>query len=167
MAERQRKHNPFINSAAGGRLLSALQLPFFMIRPPTGYGVLVTTGRKSGNIRRRCVRATRHQGEVVIVAIKGPRTGWLKNLESHPEVRVRIRGGTFAARAHSVVGATERHEALRAYCAARSPFEYLEYMMWRTGRPTRASIDELHRSWFEQGAVVVLELQEAEPDLRS
>lgn len=159
MADRQRAHNPFINSAAGGRLLSALQLPFFMIRPPSGYGVLMTTGRKSSKIRRRCVRATRRHGEVVIVAIKGSRTGWLKNLESSPDVRVRIRGGTFAARAHRVAGATERHEALQAYCAARSPFEYLEYMMWRRGRPTRARIDDLHRHWFEQGSAIVLELQ--------
>ena len=159
MAARQREHNPLINSAAGGRLLSALQLPLFMIRPPSGYGVLLTMGRKSGKARRRCVRATRHQNKVVVVAIKGARTGWLKNLESCPDVRVRVRGGTFAARAHRAVGATERHEALQAYCAERSPFEDLEYMMWRTGRPTREGIDDLHRHWFEHGSPVVLELQ--------
>jgi deazaflavin-dependent oxidoreductase (nitroreductase family) len=130
-----------------------------MIRPPAGYGVLLTTGRKSRKIRRRCVRATRHQGKVVVVAIKGSRTGWLKNLEFCPDVRVRVRGGTFAARAHRPIGATERDEALQAYCAARSPFEYFEYTMWRTGRPTRAGIDDLHRYWFEHGSPVLLELQ--------
>jgi deazaflavin-dependent oxidoreductase (nitroreductase family) len=158
--DRQRKHNPFITSATGGRLLSALQLPFFMIRPPSGYGILVTTGRKSGKTRRRCVRATRRHGQVVIVAIKGPRTGWLKNFECQPEVRVRIRGGTFAARGHRLVEDTERYEALQVYCAVRSPFEYLEHMIWRKGRPTRERIDDLHRHWFERGSPIVLELIE-------
>ena len=42
------KRNPFTSSAARGRTLSALQLPFFLLRPPAGYGVLTTTGRRRG-----------------------------------------------------------------------------------------------------------------------
>lgn len=73
MHARERQHNPFINSAAGGRALSALQLPFFALRPPKGFGVLTTTGRKTGKTRRKCIRAIRRGDEAYIVAIKGAR----------------------------------------------------------------------------------------------
>jgi hypothetical protein len=43
------KHTRTIRSARDGRLLSALMLPFFMLRPPAGYGVITTTGRTTGN----------------------------------------------------------------------------------------------------------------------
>jgi hypothetical protein len=64
MQATERKLNPFINTPAGGRALSAMQLPFFLVRLPSGYGVLTTTGRKTGKVRRRCVRAIR-RGDVV------------------------------------------------------------------------------------------------------
>src|SRR5687768_13396190 len=59
IAAEDRKHNPFIRTPAGGRLLSALTLPGFMIRPPAGFGVLTTTGRRTGKARLKCVRAIR------------------------------------------------------------------------------------------------------------
>jgi len=154
----QRKHNPFINSPAGGRILSAMQLPFFILRPPAGYGVLTTTGRKTGKTRRRCVRAVRRDHKVYIVAIKGARTGWLKNVLANPEVRLRIGGGAFAGIAREV-RATERPEAMDAYCERKSPFEYMEYSMWRRGRATPSRIIELHRTWFNEGTPLVVELQ--------
>lgn len=115
MAERTR--NPLTSSATGGRVLSGMQLPLFMVRPPANYGVLTTRGRKSGKRRRRCVRAVRASDKVVIVAIKGERTSWLKNLRANPEISLRIRSG-------SVAGTTrqprdEEWGALKeAYCIA-------------------------------------------------
>jgi F420H(2)-dependent quinone reductase len=85
-----RKHNPFLNSATGGRILSALQLPLFLARPPLGYGVLATRGRRSGKARRRCVRVVMRGQLAYLVAIKGPRTAWLKNIQSNPHVRLRV-----------------------------------------------------------------------------
>ena len=36
-----------------GRILSASQLPYFQLRPPHDYGVLTTTGHKTGKRRSR------------------------------------------------------------------------------------------------------------------
>ena len=53
------KHTRLIRSARDGRVLSALMLPFFMARPPSGFGVITTTGRKTGKARRKCIRVIR------------------------------------------------------------------------------------------------------------
>jgi len=152
-----RKRNPLINSAAGGRALSAAQRPLFALHPPRGFGVLTTTGRKSGKTRRRCIRAIRRGERAYIVAIKGSRTAWLKNIEARPEVSLRIPGGTFAG-AGRRLREEERDEASGAYCETVNAFDYLECMLWRSGLPTRAKIEALHRSWFEQGTPLVVEL---------
>src|SRR5437868_1453415 len=53
------KHRRLIKSAKGGARLSAVMLPFSMIRSPAGYGVLTTIGRKTGKARRKCIRVIR------------------------------------------------------------------------------------------------------------
>jgi hypothetical protein len=58
-AEHASKHARLIRSARDGRILSALMLPFFAVRPPAGYGVITTTGRKTAKARRKCVRVIR------------------------------------------------------------------------------------------------------------
>ena len=159
----ERKHNPFTSSPAGGRALSALQLPFFLLRPPSGFGVLTTTGRRTGKTRRKCIRAIRGDGKAYIVAIKG-RTAWGKNIQANPGVRLRIRGGTFVGVAGEPRGAAETQQAKEAYCETVNPFDYLAYTLWRKGRPTRTKIKELHRSWFDEGGPLVVELS---PKMRS
>jgi deazaflavin-dependent oxidoreductase (nitroreductase family) len=154
----ERKHNPFIRSPAGGRALSALQLPFFLIHPPHGYGVLTTTGRKSGKVRRRCIRAIRRDDVVYMVAIKGP-TQWARNALANPSVGLRLTGGTFSGRAREVSGATERQAAKDAYCERVHRFDYLSWILWRKGRPTRAKIAELLRGWWDEGTPLVIELR--------
>jgi deazaflavin-dependent oxidoreductase (nitroreductase family) len=159
MEAADRKHNPFIASAAGGKALSALQLPFFLVRPPAGYGVLTTTGRKSGKTRRRCLRAIRRGNEVYMVAIKGTgRTAWARNALASPDVRLRLSGGTLSGRARELHGATERERAQEAYCASVHGFDYLTWINWRRGRPTPARIRELLRGWFDEGTPLVVEL---------
>jgi len=159
MPDEERTRNPFVKSSTGGRILSALQLPVFAVRPPAGYGILTTTGRKSGKTRRRCVRAVRRGDKVYFVAIKGTRTGWLRNVQANPNVRLRIRGGTYAGTPRELHDA-EKRAAMDAYCEAVSPFENLEYRMWRSGRPTRIKIEELHRTWFERGTPLIVDLAE-------
>jgi deazaflavin-dependent oxidoreductase (nitroreductase family) len=156
----ERKHNPLINSARGARILSALQLPLFALRPPSGYGILTTRGRKSGKARRRCVRAVRRGDKVYLVAIKGRRTGWLLNALADPNVRLRIRGGTFSGLAREPAGPTEAQEASTAYCERCGLFEFLEYRNWRKDRPTREKVEELHRGWFERGTPLIVDLAE-------
>jgi deazaflavin-dependent oxidoreductase (nitroreductase family) len=163
LAAGERKRNPLIKSPLGGRALSAVHLPFFMIRPPRGYGVLKTVGRRTGKVRRRCIRAIpMDENRVVLVAIRGAaRSGWAKNLQVNPEIALRLPGGSFTGRARELAP-SERPEARSAYCDTVHSFEYLEHLVWKPGRPTVASIRDLHTGWFEHGTPFVIDL-----DLRS
>lgn len=155
----ERKHNPFVRSPAGGRILSASQLPWFTIRPPFGFGVLTTTGRKTGKTRRKCVRAIRSGDRAYLVSIGGARAAWLKNIRADPNVRLRIRGGTFAGVARELQDPDEIEQAMTAYCETVNRFDYAECRMHRSGRPTRSKIKELHRKWFTNGTPLVIELR--------
>ena len=152
----ERKRNPFLRSSTGGRVLSALMLPHFMLVPPAGFGVLTTTGRRSGKTRRKCVRAIRRGDRAYIVSIRP--SAWLKNVQADPRVTLRIRGGIFSGVARELRDPAERARAMDAYCDTVNAFDYSECMMWRSGRPTRAKIMDLHRTWFERGVPLVVEL---------
>lgn len=163
---REQPHNPLIQgnttvlgvSFHGGRVLSAMQLPWFRLMPPKGFGVLTTTGRRTGRTRRKCVRAIRRGENVYIVSIGGPRAAWMKNIRANPDVTVRIRGGTFRGRARELEDPAEVELAVTAYCGTVNSFDYAECAMWRTGRPTRTKIEDLHRGWFREGTPLVVEL---------
>lgn len=161
-----RKGNPFLRSATGGRVLSALHLPVFTLRPPLGYGVLTTIGRRTGKARSRCVHAIRHGDRAYMVMIRPtpeaialPWTAaWMLNIRANPNVRLRLRTGSFAARAREITDERELQRAREIYCNAVNPFDYLEYAFHRGERPTRARIQALHRSWFDTGIPLVIEL---------
>ena len=55
----------------------------------------------------------------------------------------------------------ELERARRAYCDTVTPFDYLSYANWRSGRPERSKIKALLRDWFENGRPLVIELQSA------
>jgi hypothetical protein len=93
------------------------------------------------------------------VAIGGESNRWLKNIRANPEVRLRIREGTFDGRARDLHDAAERREAMAAYCEAINPFDYLENRAHRKGRPTRDKIVDLHRTWFQGGVPLVIEMR--------
>lgn len=165
-----REDNIFTRSPTGGRVLSALTLPRFMLHPPMSYGVLTTTGRRTGKTRRRCVHAVRHGNRAYIVMIRpsiaavaaGWTAGWLWNIRANPNVRLRIRDGTirsvtFRARARELTDEEELRTAKAVYCDTVSPFDYAEYVFHRGQRPTRARIEALHREWFERGIPLVVE----------
>ena len=154
----ERQRNPFVRSAGGGRVLSALQLPWFTLLPPSGWGVITTTGRRTGKARRKCVRAVRSGDKAYVVSLGGASAAWVKNIRADPNVRLRIRGGTFAGTAREPRDAAERAEAHELYCGTVKPFDYAGCAMHRRGLPTRAKIEELHRTWFERGLALVVEL---------
>src|SRR5690348_16180778 len=122
----ERRHNPFIRSFQGGRVLSAMMLPWFMAVPPAGFGVLTTTGRRTGRTRRRCVRAIRRGDRVYLVSIGGPGAAWVKNIRANPDVRLRLAGGTVAGRAREIDDAAERGQAREAFCGTVNRFDYVE-----------------------------------------
>jgi deazaflavin-dependent oxidoreductase (nitroreductase family) len=153
----ERARNPLVNSPKGGRVLSALQLPWFMAFPPSGFGVLTTRGRRTRKTRRRCVRAIRSGGKAYLVAIGGRRSGWLQNALANSEVRLRIRGGAFPGVIRELRDEAERAEAAMTYCEKVNPADYAECLLHRRGRPNRGKIMALHREWFEGGTPLVFE----------
>ena len=155
----ERARNPLVNSPAGGRVLSAMQLLWFMVFPPSGFGVLTTKGRRTGKTRRRCVRAIRAGDKVYLVAIGGRRSGWLKNALANAEVRLRIRSGAFSGAIRAPRDEAETAEAERTYCAKINPFDYGECLMHRRGLPSRGKIVGLHHEWFQGGTPLVCELR--------
>jgi deazaflavin-dependent oxidoreductase (nitroreductase family) len=155
----ERARNPLVNSPRGGRVLSAMQLPWFTVLPPSGFGALTTRGRRTGKTRRRCVRAIRSGGKAYLVAIGGRRSGWLKNALANPEVRLRIRGGAFSGVIREPRDEAERAEAEWTYCERVNPADYAECLLHRRGLPSRGKIMALHREWFEGGTPLVFELR--------
>lgn len=143
-----------------GRILSASQLPYFQLRPPHDYGVLTTTGHKTGKRRSRCVRVVRRGERAYLVAIGGRSNHWAKNILADPEVALRLRGGRFHGLA-SEVPPEERDEARDHYAADVHWFERLEWRLWRKGRFTAERSRDLHRHWFDTGLPFVVRLTEA------
>jgi deazaflavin-dependent oxidoreductase (nitroreductase family) len=60
---------------------------------PAGYALLETIGRKSGKPRRTPVGNGRVGNEFWIVAEHGRQTGYVRNIESNPRVRLKLRDG--------------------------------------------------------------------------
>jgi deazaflavin-dependent oxidoreductase (nitroreductase family) len=166
-AEHASKHKRLIRSARDGRLLSALMLPFFLARPPSGFGVIMTTGRKTGKARRKCIRVTRRGNKAYIVQLRPPElamirpsavSAWVWNIRSNPNVTLRIRGGTFAGVARELTDPAELEQARKALCETVNLFDYGECGVHLRGLPTRAKIKELHRYWFDTGIPLVVDL---------
>ena len=165
-AEEQRKaylegewRNPLTTTHTGGRVLSGSQLPWFTLIPPRGYGVLTTTGRKTGKKRRKCVRVIRQGDKAYLVSLRGPYGAWFRNLRAQPRVRLRIRGGTFDGTAREITDPGEYEEARTAFCGAVNPLDRAEHLLHRRGRPSRDRIKALHERWFAIGTPVVIELR--------
>ena len=161
------KHTRLIRSARDGRVLSALMLPLFLVRPPSGFGVITTTGRKTGMARRKCIRMIRRGRKVYIVQLRPPElamtrpsavAAWVWNIRSNPNVKLRIRGGTFAGVVRELKDPGDLAEAREALCETVNLFDYGECGLHLRGVPTRSKIKELHRYWFDTGIPLVVDL---------
>jgi deazaflavin-dependent oxidoreductase (nitroreductase family) len=60
---------------------------------PPGFAILETTGRRTGRLRQVPVGAVPKEGAVWIVVEHGRRAAYVRNLEAHPRVRVKVREG--------------------------------------------------------------------------
>jgi deazaflavin-dependent oxidoreductase (nitroreductase family) len=166
-AQHASKHRRLIRSARDGRLLSALMLPGLLAWPGSGYGVITTTGRKTGKARRKCIRVIRRGNKAYIVSLRPPElamvrpsavAAWVWNIRSNPNVTLRIRGGTFAGLARELTDQVELAEARAAFCEKVNLKDYGECALHLRGLPTRAKIEELHRYWFDTGIPLVVDL---------
>jgi deazaflavin-dependent oxidoreductase (nitroreductase family) len=164
-------HKRLIRSARGGRVVSALTLPLFMLLPQSGFGVLTTTGRKTGKARRKCIRVVRRGDRAYLVQLRPPElamvrptavAAWVWNIRANPNVKLRIRGGTFTGIARELADAGELAEAREALCETVNLFDYSECRLHLRGLPTRSKIKDLHRYWFDTGIPLVIELAERE-----
>jgi deazaflavin-dependent oxidoreductase (nitroreductase family) len=161
------KHRRLLRSSRDGRILSALMLPLIAIRPPAGYAVLTTTGRKSGKTRRKCIRAIRRGDKVFIVQLRPPAlaierpdivSGWVWNLRANPDVRLRLGLRTYAGIARELDEPAELEQAREAICETVHMTDYDECTLHLRGFPTREKIRALHRYWFDTGIPLVIEL---------
>jgi deazaflavin-dependent oxidoreductase (nitroreductase family) len=166
-APRERKRNPFTKSARGGRILSAMMLPLFLAHPPRGFGVLTTTGRRTGKTRRKCVRVIR-RGEKAYLVMLGPAllgeaapkatAAWLWNIRANPNVHLRIRGAALTGMARELDDSAERCQARQAYYETVNVFDYLECCFHTAIPATSAKIQHLHRCWFDAGIPLAIDL---------
>lgn len=140
---------------------------FFLLRPPTGFGVITTTGAKTGKPRRKCVRVIRVGDTAYLVALRPPAVAianpslvnaWVWNIRADPSVSLRIRGGTHSGVAREIADPAELGQARAALCDAVNPFDIGECVTHLRGRPTRAKIEELHAYWFDTGIPIAIDL---------
>ena len=160
------KHTRLIRSARDGRVVNALTLLPILLMPPSTYGVITTTGRKTGKARRKCVRVVRRGDRAYLVQLRPPElamtrptavAAWVWNIRSNPKVTLRIRGGTFAGIARELTDQAELAEARAAFCETVNPMDYGECALHLRGLPSRAKIEELHRYWFDTGIPLVVD----------
>jgi deazaflavin-dependent oxidoreductase (nitroreductase family) len=164
---KRRKFNPFTSSQTGGRILSAVMLPVFAVRSPAGFGLLTTTGRRTGKTRRKCVHVVRRADKAYIVMIRPHEravegnwvAAWVHNLRANPNVRLRMGLETLTGVARELSDPAEIAEAIEVYCGVNNLLDYAECRFHLTGWPTRSKIEQLHRSWFATGIPLVVELE--------
>jgi deazaflavin-dependent oxidoreductase (nitroreductase family) len=168
-AAQMEKHRRLLRSGRDGKVLSALMLPQLWLATPAGYGVLTTTGRKTGRPRHKCVRVIQRGDRAYLVALRPPHLAmrhptavhaWVHNIRANPNVRLRVRGGDFNGIAREITEIDELEKARSAICDPVYPGDYGECTIHLRGLPSRTKIQELHRYWFETGIPVVIDLKE-------
>ena len=161
------KHKRLMRTARRGAILSALMLPAVQVSPPAGYGVITTTGRKTGKPRRKVIRVIRRGDRAYLVQLVPPHVAvtrpgavasWLLNIRADPRVLLRIQGGSFHGIAREITDPAEREVARSVMCDSVYLADYGEAGLHLRGLPTRAKIKELHRYWFDTGHPLVIEL---------
>ncbi len=161
------KHKRLLRTARHGQILSALMLPFVRALPSKGYGVITTTGRKTGKARQKCIRVMRKGDKAYLVQLRPPElamerpsvvSGWVWNIRSNPNVTLRIRGGTFKGVARELHDPAELAEAREVMCETVVPVDYAECTLHLRGLPTRAKIKDLHHFWFDTGIPLAIVL---------
>ena len=155
--------NPMAGSRLYARLGNAFTRPLWsVLRPPSGFGILTTKGRRTGRPRRQSVRAIQQGNRVVVVAMMGERAQWLKNIRSDPQVAVRLRNGTVHGTAREARDEGERQWAADVYIGTTVPNDYVDYAAYHWGFPTRSKIEQAHKKWFEEGVPVAIEINSTE-----
>jgi deazaflavin-dependent oxidoreductase (nitroreductase family) len=164
-----RKHRRLLRSGRDGRVLSALMLPLLRVSPPVGYGVLTTTGRKTGKPRSKCLRVIRCGDRAYLVGLRPPYLAvtqpdavhaWVWNIRANPAVHLRLSDEIFEGTAREITDEDELQRARTAICDTVNPVDLVECALHLRGIPSRTKTQELHSYWFDTGIPVVIELME-------
>ena len=132
--------------------------PLFWSGVFRGMGVITTTGRKTGKLRRHAVRAIRENDRVYLVVINGTHAAWLHNLRANPRVQMRLGGANLQGRARELDDGPELEKARQVYVGTVNGADYLECLLHWHGLPRRWKIQKLHQMWFEGGIPLVVNL---------
>ena len=152
--------NPFAKSRWFHKVANYSGPPaFFRVLPlPHGFALLTVTGRKTGTLRRRPIRAIRDGSTLYAVAIMGPHSDWLRNARKNPDVRVRVGRKSHSARVREVTDPAERDKARKLYVAKVVPYDYFDVPLVEWTVPTPGKIVHKHEKWFDGGVPVAIEL---------
>ena len=64
--------------------------------------LLTTTGRKSGKPRVTPLQYEEIEGKIYLGAALGKKADWVRNIQAHPQVEIRLKGRRFMGRAETV-----------------------------------------------------------------
>ncbi len=157
--------NPFAGSRGYARLSNVFMRPLFSLLPvPPGFALLTVTGRRSGRLRQRPVRAVRHDNTLYAVAMLGERSDWLRNVRREPQVSVKVGTGRYSGVAREIVDPAEWETAVELYVREVFPADYSDYASYHWGFPTRRKIQGAHRRWAAEGVMVAIDLARPEGD---
>jgi deazaflavin-dependent oxidoreductase (nitroreductase family) len=153
--------NPFAKSRSFHRLANYSGPPaFFRVLPlPRGFALLTVTGRKTGTLRRRPIRAIRDGSTLYAVAILGERSDWLLNARKTPDVRVRVGAKWHSAHVRDIADSQERDKARKLYVETVVPYDYFDVPLVEWTVPTPGKIVHKHEKWFDGGVPVAIELE--------
>ncbi len=152
--------NPWAGSKFYARLGNIFTRPLWSIRPaPPGFGILTTIGCRSGKLRRQSVRAIRQGNVVYVVAMMGEKAAWLKNIRANPKVTVRLGKETLQGSAWEISDSFEMQRAMEVYTDTVVFADYLDYIVYHWGLPTRLKIVRAHRQWFEEGIPLIIQVE--------
>jgi deazaflavin-dependent oxidoreductase (nitroreductase family) len=161
-----------MRSADDGRRLSSLMEPGYRFLVPRGHAVLTTTGRRSGQPRKKVIRAVRSGSTVFAVMLRPPAvalerpdtvSAWVWNVRADPRVTVKLGRRTYAGRAREIDDEAELAAARRKLCEGVYLVDYGEAAVHLRGLPTPARIRDLHGYWFDTGIPVAIDLESPKP----
>lgn len=152
--------NPFASTRGYARLSNILVAPVFNLLPmPDGFILLTATGRRSGKLRRRPMRAVRRGDTFYAVAILGERSDWLRNVRKERRVTVKAGGRTQGATARSISDPAEQASAAEQYAGEVFAYDRVDYVSLHWGWPSRRNIIDAHRRWLQDGVMVAIDLE--------
>jgi deazaflavin-dependent oxidoreductase (nitroreductase family) len=155
--------NPFAGSRGYARLSMIIMVPLFTLFPvPRGFALLTVTGRRSGRRRRRPVRAVRRDDTVYTVAMMGERAEWLRNVRANPHVSIKLGLREHEGTARQLEDPSEWEEGFAAFTGVVNAQDYVDYVSFFWGFPTRRKIQRALETWAREGILVAIDLEPAD-----